>query len=103
MSIFSWNHDYKDSPVNPSEWKLLDHHQIGSYLIVLLKYPNCTNFEGKKILVYENCTLDELIKQKDIDPHFSNSTTKFSPIARFKPNNEGLKNAARFAMMLEDA
>lgn len=85
---------------DPKNWKLLEYHKIGPYLIILINYPNCNNFEGKKILVYENCTLDDLVKQKDIDPHFSNDNTKFSPIARFKPNTDGIRNAVFFAMMM---
>lgn len=60
-----------------------------NYLLVDIKYPDCTNYEGRKILLYENVSLCQLKLQKQIDPHFCESVDYFSPIARFEPTKEG--------------
>ena len=74
---------------NPSNYEILDSRQIGPYLIVKIKYPDCTNYEGIKILVFKGCTLGTLQLQKLIDPHFSENKEFHSPIARFEPTDAG--------------
>lgn len=57
-----------------------------NFLVLSVKYPDCTNFEGNKILVYIGYrTSFELLSNSEgkLDPHFSNEST--SPIARFSP------------------
>jgi hypothetical protein len=66
----------------------------------MLQYPDCKNNEGKKILLYENCKLADLIKQKYIDPHFSTAKRFYSPIARFEPTARGWQMAIRSAESL---
>jgi hypothetical protein len=79
---------YKGNP-DPANYKIINHKQINEYLIVQLNYPNCTNFEGEKILVFKDVTFEQLKKQKLIDPHFSNNENYFHPIARFIPTEDG--------------
>ncbi len=87
---------------NPRDYEILDSYEVelngGSpqALVVLIKYPGCTNFEGRKILVYQNCRLIDLIRQKEIDPHFTNDKTKYWPVARFIPTAEGWEMAQNF-------
>lgn len=50
----------------------------------------------KKRLVFENCTLEDLMEQKLIDPHFSENKNFHSPIARFEPTEKGWENAVKF-------
>lgn len=57
--------------------------------MVQLNYPDCTNYEGNKILLFKGVTLVELINQKYIDPHFFQSKEVRSPVARFVPTDEG--------------
>ena len=47
-------------------------------------------FQSKrhKIMVYE-CELGDLLRQKSIDPHFSDNKNFYSPIARFEPTIRG--------------
>lgn len=73
---------------NPENYKVLRSLQLGKYLIVIIQYPDCKNYEGKKIMVYES-DIETLLAQKKIDPHFSNNTNFKSPIARFVPNYSG--------------
>lgn len=73
---------------------------LGHYLLIEVNYPNCTNYEGNKILIYEDVKLIDLTRQGSIDPHFSNSKKFHSPIARFVPTKKGWEMACRFCMLM---
>lgn len=73
---------------DPSNYRILKHVQIGEYLLLELRYPDCTNYEGKKVLLFRS-TYRELENQGVIDPHFSDNKEFISPIARFEPTSEG--------------
>jgi hypothetical protein len=81
---------------NPANFRILHSEQIGDYLLLSILYPDCINYEGKKILVFKGVTLSELKKQKRIDPHFSENKLYHSPIARFEPTLTGWKMAQTF-------
>jgi hypothetical protein len=89
---------------NPKNWEILKYIESGKHLLVKIKYPDCTNYEGKKILLYRNTTLNQLKKQGSIDPHFSNNKYFKSPFARFEPTEEGwnLGLDVLFMMATED-
>jgi len=78
---------------------------VGKHVVLKVKYPNCSNcaFEGTKIMVFLNTTLIDVIKWKEIDPHFRQSnkvpiTTKApSPAARFPGNIDGWNDALEYA------
>lgn len=108
-SIFSsWADDDKkrntavvieNTPVsnpNPNHYNVLRVCEGNKFLIILINYPDCHNYEGNKILVFENCTYDDLVKQKTIDPHFSENKFFHSPIARFEPTQRGWEMAVSF-------
>jgi hypothetical protein len=85
----------KDSNPNPKVYKITRVFNFGKNLAILVTYPNCTNFEGNKILVYKNIhNLENLLKltKGELDPHFSKGT---SPFARFIPTEEGWNNAIK--------
>jgi hypothetical protein len=85
---------------NPLNYVILNSLEIGSFLLLKIKYPDCKNYEGVKILLYDGCTLDNLLAQKSIDPHFSDSKCFKSPIARFEPTDSGWCNAKTLALLL---
>jgi hypothetical protein len=109
MGIRLFSHDEYDSPIigkivpkgnpSPSNYKILETLTFGNMLIVEIQYPDCNNYEGKKILVYEGVTISQLKKQKLIDPHFSENKDFYSPVARFEPTQKGWKMAESFAKM----
>lgn len=74
---------------DPANYKIIKSAVLGCFLVVLVNYPDCANYEGNKILVFENTSLEELMTQKLIDPHFSNSSKYKHPIARFEPTKRG--------------
>lgn len=77
---------------NPSRYQIISSQQFENAYILKVRYPDCTNFEGIKILVYEG----QLDKIPDIlDPHFSEEEK--SPIARFKPTQLGMMLARKIA------
>ena len=82
---------------NPKNFLIRQHKIVNDHLIVVVQYPESLNYEGIKILVYDKFVrLEELIKQGSIDPHFSKNREYLSPIARFVPNDTGLKMAEIF-------
>jgi len=92
----------KNPNPNPQNFNIVQTLQIKDSLIVDVVYPDCTNYEGHKILVYRNTTIDKLTKQGTIDPHFSNNKTKLSPFARFEPTPVGWQAAVQFATIIQN-
>lgn len=84
---------------DPSNYEVMEHEQIGKFLVIQLRYPDCVNYEGIKIMVFE-CRIDQLLAQKMIDPHFSENEKYYSPIARFEPTVRGWRHAINFATSL---
>jgi hypothetical protein len=89
-----------DSPVrgnpNPENFEILRIESIGNYLVVKVHYPDCTNYEGNKIMVYKDVTIKELAEATVLDPHFYKSKGIKSPVARFEPTEEGWNMATFF-------
>lgn len=101
MSLF-YSATYKkfNPNPNPNNYYIMDSKQIDSFLILKVRYYNCTNYEGKKILLFENCTINDIKKQKKIDPHFCDDKDLYYPIARFEPTEKGWKMAELLAYYL---
>lgn len=91
-----------NSNPNPANYEIIDHTQVGDFLILKIRYPDCTNYEGVKILVYHKVSPIDLLKQKLIDPHFFKHEKFKSPIARFVPTIEGWNMAVRLARFETD-
>lgn len=81
---------------NPKNYVAEYVYTVRDFLVVGVRYPDCTNYEGRKILVYKGVTWGMLEKQGSLDPHFCNNPEYISPIARFVPTNEGLGMAIVF-------
>jgi len=83
---------------NPTNFAIQKMKAIGPYVVVWVKYPDCTNFNGNKNLVYKNVSISVLNTTKILDPHFTKGD--LSPIARFRPGIQGWKNACGFCRLL---
>ncbi|MFM2374799.1 MAG: Caulobacter phage CcrPW [Candidatus Parcubacteria bacterium] len=83
---------------NPRHFTIVRAIELGRYAVLEVHYPDCTNFEGKKLLVFEDIPLTTLRRKSVLDPHFSQS--KHAPIARFVPTKEGWEMAKKFFTML---
>lgn len=86
---------------NPKNCQITFTYTLGRYLVIKVHYPDCTNYEGNKVLVYKDVTLTQLKQQGSIDPHFSDNPKFHSPIARFVPNDEGLGLAIKMIVELD--
>jgi len=103
MRLFgcSSSDSYIDNPTdpNPSDYSIVKTQQVGRVLIALVNYPNCNNYEGNKILVFKDMTLESLRSLSKIDPHFTDSGV--SPVLRVVPSDEGWAIARKCAKMLD--
>lgn len=83
-------------PPTPENFEIKDLLEYGQYKILLVHYPNCTNFNGMKCLVVECSTL-ELVNLKRLDPHFTKTVPKngIKILARFPPDDKGIEMAKR--------
>ena len=82
---------------DPFNYIVKRHEYVGKFLLMDVVYPDCNNYEGRKIMAYENVVIDDLKRQVSLDPHFSSNKKFHSPIARFEPTPEGWKRAVKFA------
>jgi len=93
---------------NPYRFNVVRWEKHGDYLIAEVHYPDCTNYEGTKLLLYEGVTPEQLQKAKELDPHFSDNTMTISPVARFEPTERGwamarkICHATRIDLLMED-
>ena len=98
LSSYYYQKNYNSPPKipnpNPANFEIIKIQAVENFLIVEICYPDCTNFEGHKTLVYENITREQFLKTSWIDPHFQNGG--FSPIARFIPTEQGWDYAVLF-------
>lgn len=87
---------------NPNKYRFTVNQtrRVGKAIVAMVHYPDCINFEGLKILVYENAEeFESLHRNKVMDPHFLDGQA--SPIARFEPTDRGWKLAIKFAKLLD--
>jgi len=82
--------NYEPPNPNPRNFSILEKIQYSKACVLMVHYPGCTTFEGRKILVFEG----KFTPYKVLDPHF-NSTSNL--LARFKPTKEGWQMAKDFA------
>jgi hypothetical protein len=99
MKLFSTD-SYTSNVTNlpnpkPNNYKVLRYREMGGYLLIEIKYLDCTNYEGRKIMIYR-CRYEELMSQVLIDPHFSENKKYRSPIVRLEPTEAGWDNGIKF-------
>ena len=99
MAMFSKS-TFDGTCINPRKYKILRTETIGKFCILLIEYPDCNNYEGKKILVFKDTSIESIMNQGVIDPHFSSNKSYLSPIARFVPTDEGWQMAIEFTKIL---
>lgn len=80
--------DYFDP--DPSRFEILQHYEENGHTMILIKYPNCINYEGQKVILYKDTTFDKINSLKILDPHFTN-TNRIKPFARFEPTEDGIQ------------
>ena len=101
-SSFDTNYSYSTGNPDPTNYKILEHSEYKGYLIVEIRYPDCRNYEGKKLLLFKDISLNDLLRQRKIDPHFSDNKDYHSPVARFEPTRSGWKMAVACIERMSD-
>lgn len=81
---------------NPKHFNLLRVEKVGRFVVVMAHYPDCYNYEGNKVLVFENADVSFIRNLASMDPHFCDSKLHLSPVARFEPTEKGWNYAMRF-------
>lgn len=79
---------------DPSRWTLINKYKYAHGYVLIVKYLDCTNFDGVKVMVYRG----KYSRKNKLDPHFTDD--KNSPIARFRPDAEGIEMAKVLAKEL---
>jgi hypothetical protein len=92
-----------DNP-NPNNYEIIRTEQFDGALLMEILYPDCTNYEGRKILLFKKVTLKQIIEQGSIDPHFMPENSKFhSPFARFEPTKLGWELGRHIGQLISKA
>jgi hypothetical protein len=78
----------------PDRWRLLDAWEYPNGYVLRVRYLDATNFEGVKVMVYRG----KYRPRRSLDPHFTPDSD--SPIARFRPDVEGINMAKNLAAEL---
>lgn len=81
---------------DPRKFNILHHVTLGRYLVLIVQYPGCTTFEGKKVLVFRDVGIRKIRALTSLDPHFCDDPSHPSPVARFRPDDQGWEDAVRF-------
>lgn len=78
-------------PGQPSPFKYtVEAHEIaGKHSIILARYPDCTTFNGFKLMLCRG--IEEPVFPDALDPHLLGGGHRV--IARFEPTHEGLRLA----------
>lgn len=84
---------------NPRNFELVRVRQVKCHLVAQIRYPDCTNYEGMKIMVFKDLTEARLLGVRFLDPHFTDQDT-LKPFARFEPTDEGWRLAIHTAAYL---
>lgn len=102
--VIEHQHKYEKVPAlpnpDPNNYEVLNSYSIRGHLLIEILYPDCTNYEGRKLLLFKSTTSNQLMKQGAIDPHFSSNKRKRSPFARFEPTSAGWASAKYLMLTL---
>lgn len=85
---------YDYCKVDPTKYRILREKRVKDFIILKLAYILDSDNQNTKILLFKNCTLLDIIQQKNgIHPEFFNNEEIINPVAIFKPDEEGWKMA----------
>lgn len=101
MEVYTDLEKVKGNP-DPFKFKILRYLPVMTFMVVLVEYPGTLNYEGKKILVFEDLSWDELRMFSSLDPHFSDNEKFKSPVARFEPTSKGWNMAMASCVAMQE-
>lgn len=79
---------------NPSNFKIEKMIELENTYVEVF-YPDAKNYEGQKVMVYRGRVAEQIMRAKELDPHFAENG--LGPIARFAPTIEGKLIAMQLA------
>lgn len=96
---------------NPDKYEIVEVKQVGAFLVAMVQYTSCKNcsFDAKKVMVFPDTTIEDVIYWKHVDPHFRESSKVHpnlpksarvhapAPRARFPADEEGWADAIDWA------
>lgn len=111
MSVISSSNSYlknderieRNLPPNPNPsnfviertWSM---RKNSKYLLAQIHYPDCTTYEGRKLIIFKNMTCKELKSSTKINPHFTEEGKVFM---RVIPTMNGFDTAITIIKTLE--
>lgn len=102
--------EYEAKTPDKRNYEILDVWCSGSYMVLKVKYPNCSScsYEGTKVMVFADVDALVAMKWKEVDPHFRDpesgpkgwllNTRAPTPIARFPGSDSGWQDACDYAL-----
>lgn len=88
---------------DPKNWTLISRAAYqgrgGIFTVLCVRYPDCTNYEGEKVIVVEGFGPGN---DEPFDPHFCDGRDGHAPTvkARFRPDETGKREADAYARAL---
>lgn len=88
-----------------TQYEIEEFERVGAHVVMKVRYPNCVKcaFEGSKVMVFFNISEAQMLRWKEIDPHFRDPQRQParheapSPAARFPASPEGWRDALAYA------
>lgn len=80
---------------NPKNFTVVETFDGAVGVAAIIKYHDCTNYEGIKIIAWLGKASVDIENATLIDPHFSEKDP-MCPDARFKPTEQGWEAAKRY-------
>lgn len=81
---------------NPYKFRVNRAEEVGSFVCAMVNYPHATSYEGDKILMLRDVSVEELDDLDVLDPHFEEDG---AVVARFEPTEEGWEDAIMLAQL----
>ena len=93
MSVGNYDQTRGSTPIvqgnpNPRHFEILQVQEVGRHAVAKIRYPDCANYEGMKILVFLDTNAKAIANADFIDPHFTDLDV-LKPVARFEPTEIG--------------
>jgi hypothetical protein len=85
-SINDVEYVYRSGNPVATNYKIVKSKSFYDWCVIKIVYPDCNNYEGNKICVY-NYHLAKILSHNKLDPHFSQND--IAPFARLEPTEKG--------------
>lgn len=84
-SCYKQGYRYDEDPI-ATRFRIVNMYSVNGHTLAHINYPNCTNFEGNKYILFKDTSIKEIEQMGEIDPHFQQGS---NIIARLEPTPMG--------------